>query len=88
MHCFGMTFWDYWIPYVALENQIKVYFINQNFAYHKRHAAQYSDDNWRKSGRFFLWESGLYQFDDLAGIGKMSGYVYNYIYTNAKRIDI
>jgi len=88
MHCFGMTFWDYFIPYVAIQNGVDVKFIKQNTAYHKKHSAQYSMDNWKKSGRFFLWEAGLYQFNDTTDVGKMSTFVFNYIYNASKRIEI
>ncbi len=88
MHCFGMTFWDYYIPFVALRSGIEVQFVSQNIALHKAHAAQYSNDNWLKSGRYFLWEQGLYQFDDTRGVGQMSTYVYNFIYNASKRTQI
>lgn len=88
MHCFGMTFWDYFIPYVALKHGIEVSFVEQKIAFHKAHKAQYSQDNWKKSGRFFLWQEELYNFNPTNQIGNMSQFVYNYIYTNSKRILI
>lgn len=88
MHCFGMTFWDYFIPYVAIKNGIDVVFIDQKIAFHKAHEAQYSHDNWLKSGRFFLWEQGLYQYDDTTGVGRMSNFVFNYIYNASQRKQI
>lgn len=88
MHCFGMTFWDYEIPYTALKSGVDVVFLKQDIAYHKIHAFQYSHDNWLKSGRYFLWQHGLYQFNDTKEIGKMSQFVYHYIYNGSKRIEI
>lgn len=85
MHCFGMTFWDYYIPFVALKSGIDVIFVDQKIALHKAHPAQYSNESWLKSGRYFLWEQGLYQFSDTKGIGQMSTYVYNFIYNASKR---
>lgn len=88
MHCFGMTFWDYFVPYTAIRCGINVIFLEQKIAFHKAHVQQYSQDNWRKSGRFFLWEQGLYQFDDIRGIGDMSTHVYNFIYNASRRLMI
>lgn len=86
--CFGQCFWDYWIPYVALMNNIPVTFIKQNVTFHKNHHAQYNADQWKKTGRYFIWEHNLYQFNPITDIGKMSTYVFNYIYSTAKRIEI
>ncbi len=88
MHALGMTFVDYFIAYTATKSGVQIMFIDQDFAYHKEHEVQYSNDMWLKSGRFFLWESNLYQFSDTQGIGRMSTFVYNYIYNSSikKRI--
>jgi len=88
MHCFGVPFWDYFIPYTATKSGVNVIFIKQRIAYHKNHLAQYSPDIWKKSGRFFLWENGMYQFNDTTEIGKMSTFVYNFIYNSSLRIEI
>lgn len=83
MHALGMTFVDYFIPYSATQSGIQTVFIEQDFAYHLSHAAQYSSDNWKKSGRYFLWEFNLYQFSDTTGISRMSKFVYEFIYNSA-----
>lgn len=88
MHCLGMTFWDYEIPFTAAKSGIEVIFLKQDIAFHKAHNAQYSADNWRKSGRYFLWQHELYQFNDKTDIGKMSTYIYNFIYNYSKRLEI
>lgn len=88
MHCFGQCFWDYEIPFTAAKKGVEIVFLKQQIAFHKNHLVQYKDDDWRKAGRYFLWHHELYQFDDIHGIGKMSTYVYNFIYNNAKRILI
>jgi hypothetical protein len=88
MHALGMTFVDYFLPYNATQNGIQTVFIEQEFAFHLNHKAQYSEDNWKKSGRYFLWEAGLYQFSDTNGIGKMSNFVYEYIYNAAEKKKI
>jgi len=88
MYCLGQCFWDYHIPYTAIKSGVEVVFIEQNIAYHKNHNVQYSHDNWLKTGRFFQWQNGLYQFSSTQGIGQMSKYVYNYIYSACRRIKI
>lgn len=85
MHAIGMTFVDYFIPYAATQAGIQTTFIDNDIAFHLNHAAQYSKDNWLKSGRFFLWEWNLYQFSDTHGIGKMSEFVKNYIYNSSDK---
>lgn len=88
MFCFGQCFWDYEIPYIAAKKGIEVTFLKQTIAFHKKHSFQYNEDEWKKAGRYFLWHNELYQFDDIHGIGKMSTYIYNYIYNYAKRKQI
>lgn len=88
MHCFGMTFWDYEIPFTAAKFGVDVIFLEQNIAYHKIHAFQYTADHWKKSGRYFIWQHGLEQFNAHTEIGRMSKYVYDFIYNYAKRVMI
>ncbi len=88
MHAMGMTFWDYWIPYTATQTFIPAVFIENVFAFHKKHAFQYSKDHWQKSGQFFLWEHRLYQFSDTNGIGNMSDHVFKFIYKACNKIKI
>lgn len=86
--CFGQCFWDYWIPYNAAKYNIEVIFVKQNIAFHKNHAAQYSQEHWMKAGQYFIWQNQLYQFHPIQGVGKMSTFVYNYIYNYSKRKEI
>lgn len=88
MHCFGQCFWDYWIPFRAIKSGVTVKFIKQDFSYHLDHPAQYNSDMWKKSGRYFLWENDLYQFNDTTQIPTMSRFVYNFIYNASQRVEI
>lgn len=90
LFCFGQCFWDYWVPYSATQRGIELTFIKQNIAFHKNHNAQYDQDQWLKTGRLFIWEHNLYQFNSTQPkeIGRMSSHVYNYIYATAKRKEI
>lgn len=88
MHCFGQCFWDYWIPYTAIKKGIEVKFIKKDIAFHLDHPAQYNEDMWKKSGRYFLWENNLYQFNDRTEIGTMSRFVFNFIYNASQRVEI
>lgn len=87
MHALGMTFYDYFIPYTATKAGIQCILLEQDFAYHLEHATQYSHDNWLKSGRYFIWENELYQFNHTQ-IGRMSTFVYEYIYNSTIRKKI
>lgn len=88
--CFGQCFWDYWIPYSANEKGIDTTFVKQNISYHLNHPAQYKHEQWLQTGRYFLWEHGLSQFNSTlpSEVGKANTYVYNYIYTNSKRKEL
>jgi hypothetical protein len=86
--CLGQCHFDYWIPFTASKNGVEVQFIRQDIAFHKNHNVQYSEDNWNKTGRYFMWNNDLYQFHPTQGIGKMSTFVFNYIYNYSKRKEI
>lgn len=86
--CFGQCFWDYWIPYRASKYAVDVVFIKQDIAFHKQHNAQYSHDHWLKAGQYFIWQNQLYQFHPIQGVGKMSTFVYNFIYNYSRREQI
>lgn len=88
--CMGQCFFDYWIPYSACQRGIETIFIKQDIAFHKNHNAQYNQDDWLKTGRFFIWENNLYQFNSTMPqeIGRMSQFVFNYIYNSSTRKEI
>lgn len=88
IYCFGQCHWDYWIPYRAIMAGVNVEFLDNKFAFHKKHKAQYNYDHWLKTGRYFLWENNLYQFDDRNGIPNMSKYVFNILTTGINRVQL
>jgi len=84
MFAMGQCFWDYWIPFTALQNGLDVFLLQNRFAFHREHKLQYSNDNWLLTGRYFRLHAGLYQFDDSTkGISNMSTFVKTKIYRNA-----
>lgn len=84
--CLGQCHFDYFIPYWAIGMGIETFFVKQDIIYHKNHAAQYSQDNWIRTGHHFMWLTNMYQFTNQ--IGKMSTFVYNYIYNASQKITI
>lgn len=84
--CLGQCFFDYFIPYWAIGMGVETFFVKQDIIYHKNHAAQYSQDNWIRTGHHFMWLTNMYQFTNQ--IGKMSTFVYNYIYNASQKITI
>lgn len=86
--CLGQCHFDYWIPFTASKHGVNIYFIKQDIAFHKNHNVQYSEENWNKTGRYFMWNNDLYQFHPTQGIGKMSTFVFNYIYNYSRRKQI
>lgn len=77
----GQCFWDYWVPYSALTNRVKIFKLNEPYLFHKRHSVQYSVDQWRKTGEIFRAEMGLTKFTK---IEQLSDYVYKQIRMNLK----
>ena len=75
--CMGQCFWDYHIPYVALKNDIEVIALQNDFAFHKKHKVQYSDENWKKTGEYFILEHGLNYGQN--EVGRMNEMVFNYL---------
>lgn len=59
MYSMGQTWWDYWVPYMALKNKIQTILINDSFAFHKEHAIQYQEDDWRRMTEYFKWENNI-----------------------------
>lgn len=86
LFCLGQCFFDYYIPYYASLKGYELIFLKQNIAFHKNHNAQYKPDDWIKTGQHFMWLTDLWQFTNQ--VGKMSKYVYNYIYNSSRRIEI
>lgn len=84
--CLGQCHFDYLIPYWAIGKGVETFFIKQDIIYHKNHHAQYDQDNWVRTGHHFMWVTNMYQFAN--HIGKMSTFVYNYIYNASQRITI
>lgn len=84
--CLGQCHFDYFIPYWAIGIGVETFFIKQDIIYHKNHAAQYSQDNWIRTGHHFMWLTNLYQYTNQ--VGKMSTFVFNYIYNASQKITI
>lgn len=73
IYCLGQTFWDYWVPYRAIKEGVKIFEVQEPFIYHKIHPFQYKMEDWKKIGKYFIWENDLERFNN---VGKMSQYVY------------
>lgn len=59
IYSLGAAWWDYWIPYVAMEKGIPLYYPKGIFAFHKKHPMQYSYEEWIRIGEYFKWEFKL-----------------------------
>ena len=55
----GQTWWDYWLPYKAIKNNVPVFLIEEPFAYHKEHPMQYNASDWIKMTEYFKWENNI-----------------------------
>lgn len=72
----GQCFWDYWVPYSAIVNKVKVMKLKEPYLFHKKHNVQYSVDQWRRTGDIFKAEMGLAKF---ARAEQVSDYVFKQI---------
>ncbi len=59
IYSMGCAWWDYWIPYRAMQSAVNVYWPQGRFAFHKLHATHYSQDEWNYIGEYFKWEFRL-----------------------------
>lgn len=51
---FGVPWWDYWVPFILLENNIKLISSNDNIIMHETHKTNYSHKIYEEIGREFL----------------------------------
>lgn len=82
--CVGQCFWDYHIPFTALKNGIEVINLQNKFAFHKKHAVQYSDKNWKTTGKMFAMEHNL----DYTTIGRLNELTFNFLQLNTKKVTL
>lgn len=57
--CMGQCFWDYWMPWIPIRQNVKVFTPSAPYLFHKMHNAQYSPDNWKKFGKIMMTETGM-----------------------------
>lgn len=53
----GQCWWDYWLPYTMIKNEIESIGIEAPFAYHKSHEIQWNESQWSIAKQFFLNEN-------------------------------
>lgn len=59
VYSMGQTWWDYWVPYIAIKNKVTVFLIQEAFAFHKEHPIQYNTKDWIKMTEYFKWENNI-----------------------------
>jgi len=74
--CLGQCHWDYWLPYTASVNGVKIIRSKEPYIFHKKHNAQYSKDNWIRTATIFRAEIGMLKFQN---VGQVTGMVYRHI---------
>ena len=81
MFCMGQTWWDYWLPYRFIRNNIQVVYVREQVFYHQRHEIQYNDVEWAKMTKHFQWMEG---YREKLTPQQVTGEVYNYIRRNLR----
>ena len=84
LFCMGQCFWDYNIPFTAMKNDIEVINLQNKFAFHKKHNVQYSDENWKNTGKMFAMEHKL----ETNNIGRLNELVFNFLKLNTKKVTL
>lgn len=57
--CMGVCFWDYWLPFVAMNKGVKLFWINEKWAYHKTHKLQWNRNHWQICVNAFRKENNI-----------------------------
>lgn len=78
----GECWHDYQTPYTLLINNIDVYLIENNFAYHRVHNTQYSVQLWRDYAAHFMEINGI----KMRGAENLNRYIYDFIMNRVKAI--
>lgn len=55
----GQCYWDYWLPFHATRNNIKLFYIGEKWCYHKSHRRQWSISNWTICASAFQRENRI-----------------------------
>jgi len=79
--CLGQCHWDYWLPYVASINGVKLLLQKEPYIFHQNHAVQYSPVDWKRTGEIFKAEIGMFKLSD---VGQVSNYAFRHIRTNLR----
>lgn len=76
IYCIGECWWDYWIPWTILQNNITLHKLNEPFAFHKKHNIQYDMYKWGWIAEYFKWENNIRN----KNAPQLNQYVFNYIH--------
>jgi hypothetical protein len=74
--CLGQCHWDFWLPYIASIEGVKLLNLNEPYIYHKLHNVQYSRQNWERTGEIVRAEIGMLKYRN---ISQVSGMMYRQI---------
>lgn len=74
--CLGQCHWDYWLPYSASINGVKIIRSNEPYIFHERHNTQYSSENWTRTAEIFRSEIGMLKYKN---IGQVTSLAYRHI---------
>lgn len=77
----GMAWWDYFLPYIAMNKNIPVHYFEKAYAFHKRHEVQYSLNEWVFVGNYFASYFKIKQYD-IGVIGNVATNSLNKIRSN------
>lgn len=79
--CLGQCHWDFWLPYSAVMNGVKLIKPKEPYLYHEKHPVQYSKENWFRTAEIFRSETGLLKYKN---VGQSTSIAYQRIKASLK----
>ena len=61
MFCMGQTWWDYWLPFQFIRNQVSITLVKEPLFFHREHPVQYGHEEWVRMTEHFQWMTGIYK---------------------------
>ena len=51
----GQTWWDYWLPYIAIKSGLPLRMAKEPILWHREHPQQHDSNEWERMTELFVW---------------------------------
>lgn len=79
VYALGACYWDVALPLRAIQSKVPIYYPKGKFILHKLHEPQWSQSEWERMGKYFMWE---FSFDEKMTCGQAATAAMNTIKNN------